>query len=412
MFHPFQNIVATSTHLYATVQNFLYVINIQDGTLVGKWEDELNLKTLLNQKIQERQKLEDESEPSSKRAENNQKVKIPKIPVPGPGAPPVFNYIRSLKLTQDSKYLLAITDCDKSIVIFKLDFTQDNCLTIIKRQPFPKRPCSISIADNNKTAVIGDKFGDVYSIEINDDLPKPEKDLKPILGHVSMLTDVLVAEHDNKQFILTSDRDEHIKVSHYPQTFVVKHWLFGHDEFISSMVLPDFDKNLLITGGGDDLIFLWNWFDQKLISSFNLRPFVEKYLTDEHLPPSRFLKETSIREISVVRILSYNKKIIVLLENMKCIVSLNIDDDLTISLDKVKELDSPLVDIALSKDIIIGAPESNLNDPENGIIKMFNVGTLEDIETPSINIPIISVNSKEEFYPLYNMNYLRKRSEH
>lgn len=417
MFHPIQNIVATSTHFYATVQNYLYVVQVEDGSVAGEWKDEINLELLLNQKIQERQKLEEESEesePSSKRGENNQKVKIPKIPVPGPGAPPVYNYIRSLKLTEDSKFLIGITDCDKSIIIFKIDFTQANCLTLIKRQPFPKRPCSISIADNNKTAVIGDKFGDVYSIGIDDESPEAEKDLKPILGHVSMLTDVLVAEHDGKQLLLTSDRDEHIKVSHYPQTFVVKHWLFGHDEFISSMVIPDFNKDLLITGGGDDSIFLWNWFDQKLISSFNMRPSVEKYLTDEHFPPSRFLKDTSIKELSVVRILNYQKKIIVLLENMKCIISLQINDDLSISLVSVKELESPLVDMALSNDTIIGAPEWDTKDEKTGFIQMFDANTLENVVVPSKihDLPVLTVESKDQFYPLYNMKYLRKRSEH
>ena len=49
-----------------------------------------------------------------------------------------------------------------------------------------------------------------------------QKKLVPILGHVSMLTDVLIGKFNNKEFIISTDRDEHIRISNYPKSYVIK----------------------------------------------------------------------------------------------------------------------------------------------------------------------------------------------
>ncbi|CAH6719800.1 tRNA (guanine-N(7)-)-methyltransferase non-catalytic subunit Trm82p [[Candida] jaroonii] len=405
MKHPYQNIVSTSTHLFVSVQNHLQAFDVE-GNLVGSWKDTIGHEDLLKkQQLEKIEKLN--QEPEIKRAENNKKVKIPKIPTPGPGAPTIYNYIRDLELTHDNKYLIGITDSDKSIIIFEINLNEDNCLKLIKRQTFPKRPCSISIADDNSTVIIGDKFGDVYKIPIIGE-NVPEKDLKPILGHVSLLTDVLITEHNGKQYILSSDRDEHIKVSNYPITYVVKHWLFGHDEFISSMVQFDFDRELLVTGGGDDYIYLWNWYGNKLLSKYPLRDLIEPLLDESHLPPERFLHEDSPKEISVVKMITMDKFVVVLFQKVNGLLVLEIKDE-TLHLVELFPLDYPLIDISAGGDKIFGLSEDK-------IITQFTFNgklTIDDKEFKGMieNNPC-EVQSKEEFYPLYTMNTLRKRSEH
>lgn len=408
MLHPYQNIVASGSHIFVSVKNHIQVFSIETGDVVGAWEDEVDASSTL--KKQQAEKIKKLSEDN-----NESQAKIPKIPTPGPGAPPIYNYIIELHITSDFKYLIGATNSDKAIVIFSIDFDADNCLTLVKRQPFMKRPSSIAVADNNTNVVVGDKFGDVYQVPIDSNPPIPEKDLSPILGHVSMLTKVLVAQHNDKQYVLTSDRDEHIRVSNYPESYIIRHWLFGHDEFISSMITPACNPDVLITGGGDDKIFSWDWYNDKLIDSISVREYIQPYLTDDHLPPKRFLTETSPKEITVVRIISIDDTIVVLFENIKALLVLKVNQG-KFSFKQVVELPDSLVDIAFSGEKLAGISYNE----DNKLLQFFDIkegqlvaaDSMSDVADKISNSNACTVNSSREFYPLFNMNGLRKRSEH
>lgn len=181
----------------------------------------------------------------------------------------------------------------------------------------PKRPCAVLVTPDNKTILCGDKFGDVYSlplfpsafVEKVEDSSKAEtkedasskkyvpaastltvhsgrnrralenqmkqKDLQSkaregpkfeyqlLLGHVSMLTDVQFAieEVDGKTrgYIITADRDEHIRISRGPpQAHIIEGFCLGHKDFISKIcLLPG--TELLVSGGGDDWLGVWDW---------------------------------------------------------------------------------------------------------------------------------------------------------
>jgi tRNA (guanine-N(7)-)-methyltransferase subunit TRM82 len=197
----------------------------------------------------------------------------------------------------------------------------------------PKRPCAIALASDGKLIIAADKFGDVYSLPL---LPTPEEDeaarlaVKPapkafaptatdltvhsranrkalesqlkhakenpqtgtkdapkikeplafahelLLGHVSMLTDVVIAElpagngeQKTRKYILTSDRDEHIRVSRGPpQAYVIEGFCLGHHEFITKLCLvrPD----LLVSGGGEPDLFVWDWLKGQVVSRINV----------------------------------------------------------------------------------------------------------------------------------------------
>jgi tRNA (guanine-N(7)-)-methyltransferase subunit TRM82 len=51
---------------------------------------------------------------------------------------------------------------------------------------------------------------------------------KLILGHVSVLTTFLLSQEED--YIITADRDEHIRVSWYPQGFVIEMYCLGHEK--------------------------------------------------------------------------------------------------------------------------------------------------------------------------------------
>jgi tRNA (guanine-N(7)-)-methyltransferase subunit TRM82 len=186
----------------------------------------------------------------------------------------------------------------------------------------PKRPSAISVSPDSQI-ICADKFGDVYALPLimssspttkpvqpantpkplqrpsatvltvhskgnrsalanqerqlaNKDKPTqgtprnevPAFELTLLLGHVSMLTALLVAENDGRRYILTSDRDEHIRVSRYiPQAHVIEGYCLGHKQFIGDMAIPPSNKKLLISGGGDEDLYIWDWLSGKLLST-------------------------------------------------------------------------------------------------------------------------------------------------
>lgn len=178
----------------------------------------------------------------------------------------------------------------------------------------------IRITPDGKTILSGDKFGDVFSLPLiptsdyafkkkkyefegpaattltvhskrnRDALKNQEiqKKLNPqtgkdtpdfehhlLIGHVSMLTNLLYVEAPvdgvNRPYIITSDRDEHIRVSRGPpQTHVIESYCLGHTEFISQIHVPPNYPHLLASAGGDGELRLWHWQDGKLLDKADL----------------------------------------------------------------------------------------------------------------------------------------------
>ena len=201
----------------------------------------------------------------------------------------------------------------------------------------PKRPCAITVTPDNATILCADKFGDVYSLPLLGDTFSIENrvhsasetiDRKPsgatgrmfpaasmltvhtkknqealrnqlnrtnhsaekktcdfehhlLLGHVSLLTDMVYVSldvkpalaHESRSYILTSDRDEHIRISRgLPQAHIIEGYCLGHTEFVSKIVVPHRHRDLLISGGGDDYLVVWNWLDRKALHKVDLVP--------------------------------------------------------------------------------------------------------------------------------------------
>lgn len=217
---------------------------------------------------------------------------------------------------------MAVTD-DKYVRVFKVQ--EDGQLHELSQRCMPKRPCAIQVLPDNETILCGDKFGDVYSLPL---LPEavpsrdatagalresaqPETIFKPsataqtvhsqrnlkalkaqqeqknftpkkeplafehklLLGHVSMLTDMIFAKRKvhgkDRSCIITADRDEHIRISRAPpQAHIIEGFCLGHQHFVSKLCkVPR--ENLVVSGGGDDWIGIWDW------PSFTLRAKID-----------------------------------------------------------------------------------------------------------------------------------------
>jgi len=110
---------------------------------------------------------------------------------------------------------------------------------------------------------------------------------KLILGHVSLLTDLIYVSlpasqspyGTDRQYILTSDRDEHIRVSRgLPQAHITETYCLGHTEFISRLCIPKWKRDVLISGGGDSFLLVWRWHQARLLQKVDLSQPVTEHL--------------------------------------------------------------------------------------------------------------------------------------
>lgn len=177
----------------------------------------------------------------------------------------------------------------------------------------PKRICAITLTKDERTIVAADKFGDVYSIPLfpskdtamkvpNADYQRAVPDFKPsaseltvhtkgnlealrqqqqqknfkpkkegitfehtlLLGHVSLLTDVALAEVEGnagrRQYILTADRDEHIRISRgISQAHVIENYCLGHTDFVSKLCILPWHTTTLVAGSGEPSLKVYDW---------------------------------------------------------------------------------------------------------------------------------------------------------
>ncbi len=201
-----------------------------------------------------------------------------------------------------------------------------------------KRPSAIVITSDDETIFCADKFGDVYSIPLlisqpnlvlrnalaleKEGLDAPKKAFVPaathltvhtarnqrtleeqlkgsnqvskktglpfehqlLLGHVSMLTDIThvtlegvhAPQGKRRNYIITSDRDEHIRISRgQPQAHVIENYCLGHTDFVSKICVPSWKPTLLISGGGDDYLMVWDWVHGRVVQKVYLTAAVD-----------------------------------------------------------------------------------------------------------------------------------------
>jgi tRNA (guanine-N(7)-)-methyltransferase subunit TRM82 len=190
-------------------------------------------------------------------------------------------------------------------------------IKLIGFRTLPKRPVAVEFDSYGENILVADKFGDVYSLPLLRSTADLEKNYEPaeqkiakpsasaqtvhtarnlkaleaqlkhpqsapekqplkfehslLLGHISMLTDMqatdVFVDGKKRSYIITADRDEHIRISRgMPQAHIIEGFCFGHTQFVSKICLVDQFPHLLVSGGGDRELLLWDWIHFRLIS--------------------------------------------------------------------------------------------------------------------------------------------------
>ena len=133
-----------------------------------------------------------------------------------------------------------------------------------------------------------------------------------LLGHVSLLTDLAYVTvvtagsvpPFSRSYLLTSDRDEHIRVSRgLPQAHVIEGYCLGHTEFVSRLCVPLWDRNCLVSGGGDDYLLVWKWLSSEVQQRVELKSLVTKFRERTVQEPRRGIeKSTNLPDTSGVAV--------------------------------------------------------------------------------------------------------------
>ncbi|XP_043189010.1 tRNA (guanine-N(7)-)-methyltransferase non-catalytic subunit wdr4-like [Amphibalanus amphitrite] len=108
----------------------------------------------------------------------------------------------------------------------------------------------LTFSRDEQALLVADKSGDVYKCQLGEPETKPQL----ILGHICMVLDMCVT--GDGHHLLTSDRDEKVRVTRYPNTWSIAAYCLGHTEFVSALCLTAAGR--LVTGGGDMTVRLWD----------------------------------------------------------------------------------------------------------------------------------------------------------
>jgi tRNA (guanine-N(7)-)-methyltransferase subunit TRM82 len=158
--------------------------------------------------------------------------------------------------------LYCIIDCDDNT---QMESTRNNMMqpTLVHRMA--KRALCLAfgrVLSEKDTGtpldviIAGDLIGDATAFSLRD------FSSKLLLGHTaSMLTGVEVV--GDGECILTCDRDEKIRISSFPQTSVIRGYLFGHTAYVACMDVSTTTTSkkecCIITCSGDGTVRLWDY---------------------------------------------------------------------------------------------------------------------------------------------------------
>uniref|UniRef100_F1L388 tRNA (guanine-N(7)-)-methyltransferase non-catalytic subunit n=1 Tax=Ascaris suum TaxID=6253 RepID=F1L388_ASCSU len=189
-----------------------------------------------------------------------------------------------------------------------------------RRRPFriPKAPTAVTFDADTSHLIVADRAGNVcrytldecanrttnVHVDINGEQSRYEGD--PLVGHVSMVLDVSLSE--DGRFVLSADRDEKLRISRYPQSFVIHRFCLGHTSYINSLCV---DGHFAFTSGGDGTIRVWDIETGAALSTcdhFAKKPIrcMRKYSSPKAEPKEKMMLAVVPKECDSVTLMLYD----------------------------------------------------------------------------------------------------------
>lgn len=164
-----------------------------------------------------------------------------------------FHTITNVTFSNDGKYFFVCTN-RKQLCLYE----RRNC-KLLSNRTLTRAASKVRFTPGNDI-IVADKTGDAYLF------PNSKTDNTILLlGHLSMLLDVIVTE--DEKYIVTTDRDEKIRVSMFPNSYNIMSYCLGHKKFVTNILELPHDKSTLVSCGGDGVFILWNYESGKKLLS-------------------------------------------------------------------------------------------------------------------------------------------------
>lgn len=179
-----------------------------------------------------------------------------------------YHMITIVTFSEDGRYF-AVCANRKQLCLY-----ETKGMKLLSNRTLARAASKIRFSPNNDV-VVADKAGDAYLFSTS----SPMENGTLILGHLSMLLDVLVT-HDIK-YILTTDRDEKIRVSMYPNCYNIVSYCLGHAKFVTNISELPHDKNILISCGGDGNLKSWDYEHGTELLSVNFGDKIPKCMIEK-----------------------------------------------------------------------------------------------------------------------------------
>ncbi|KAI8080124.1 WD40-repeat-containing domain protein [Gilbertella persicaria] len=240
----------------------------------------------------------------------------------------VTDHFRCVAFNKDGS-LLATSGENKEICVW-----DTNDWSLKNTRPAYKRVNALRFDNASTQVVIADKFGDVYCHPI-EEIVNEEK-LKPIVGHVSMVTDMLLTP--DEKYVITSDRDEHIRVSRFPNGYNIESFCLGHTDVVTCIDLIPWKTDVLVSASGDGTVRLWNFVSGECLQVIDLKEHIEAYKP----PASDANSEDAI--ISALSFDSASQTLAVAFAKSLAVLLLNYNQD-TFAYKQTLVVSSPVLDI-------------------------------------------------------------------
>ncbi|XP_076635680.1 tRNA (guanine-N(7)-)-methyltransferase non-catalytic subunit wuho [Colletes latitarsis] len=216
-----------------------------------------------------------------------------------------FHAITNVTFSNDGKYFFVCTNRKQ------LSLYERKNRNLLSNRTLARAASKVQFTHSNDI-VVADKAGDAYLFSSS----RSDRGIL-LLGHLSMMLDVLVTE--NEKYIITTDRDEKIRVSMFPNSYNIVSYCLGHTKFVTNILELPHDKTVLVSCGGDGVFVLWDYKIGKELLSVDFcnkipKRDIEKFnqqLQDYHLDesveilPVKHLRLSALSDTSSLAVMSF-----------------------------------------------------------------------------------------------------------